>query len=65
MYILDFNLETNELTFRTTFEPKHRQTEEITVKGDLVYTSLYHFPIGYIHKFIAENDIKLNKVKET
>jgi hypothetical protein len=57
LYILDFNIESNELIFRTTEIPKLVQTEKITIDNDVVYTNLYHFPIGYLHKFLIENNI--------
>ncbi len=51
------NYKDGELTFRTSRVPEHRQTEKITIEGDMVCTNLYKFYIGYLNNFIRENKI--------
>ena len=53
LFILAFD-GVNELTFRTTRNPQQVQTETITFKGEIVYTNLHHFHIGYLEKFLSE-----------
>ena len=55
LWIIDFNEETNELTFRVTRNHKHLQKEKIVIKDDTVYTNLYLFHISYLKKFLNEN----------
>ena len=56
IYIVGFNQETMELSFRVSLEPKYLQKEIITVddKG-IIRTSLYHFHVNFLNKFIQEN----------
>lgn len=56
IYIIAFNKETDELTFRTSRVPEHKQTEKITRLGNDVSTHLYAFPLFYLDKFIFENN---------
>lgn len=61
IFILDFNRENNELTF-VDIKNKHEvQKEIITINEDdpempIVLTSNYHFSVGYINKFLIENN---------
>jgi len=58
LFILDFNKETNELTFRVSRNPEHKQVQKVTFAEDMVYTQAYNFHIGYLNKFINENTIE-------
>jgi hypothetical protein len=53
LFITDFNSETMELTFRTSRNPEHLQTEKIVVQENMVYTNLYFFHVGYLEKFVS------------
>jgi len=59
LFIVAFNLETNMIKFRTSFEPEYLQEEEIKIieKDTMVKLNLYLFPISYLQKFINENNI--------
>jgi len=57
LWIVDFKPAENELSFRTSRNPKHLQTEKIVVKDNMVYTNLYFFNLDYLKKFINENNI--------
>lgn len=58
LFILDFNIETGEITFKVSTAPENIQKEIITVDNDIVYTKDYNFSIGYLQKFVNENKIK-------
>lgn len=53
LFITGFN--DGELSFRVSRNPEHLQKEQITMKDGMVFTNLYHFPVGYLDKFINEN----------
>ena len=55
MYIIDFNKETEELTFRTSRVPEHLQIEKTQLRGENVCTNLYSFNKNYLLKFLQEN----------
>ena len=55
IFITGFNPETRELTFRTSRNPQHLQTEKIVIREGFVYTNLYFFQTGYLEKFIASS----------
>ncbi len=55
IFLCNFNKETNELEFRSSYESKHLQKEIIFIKNKEVKTNLYHFPIGFLDKFLYEN----------
>lgn len=57
LYIIDFNEETDELSFRTTDEYNYLQKEEIVFneKTQMIHTNLYHFHIEYLKRFINDN----------
>lgn len=54
LYILDFDKE--ELTFRTSRVPEHRQTEKIQLRDNNICTNLYFFHQNYLVKFLQENE---------
>lgn len=60
LYLIDFDINTNELSFRTTRNPNYLQKEVIKIDKDNVYTNLYFFNIGYLQKFIQENNLIQN-----
>jgi len=60
LWIIGFNPETMELTFRTSRNPQHLQTEKVLVKDGNIYTNLYFHP-NYLEKFLAENNNVLKK----
>ena len=53
LFIKDYN-DKGELTFRTTKNPAHLQTEKVVIEGELVYTNLYHFHVFWLKKFLSE-----------
>ena len=55
LWIVDFKPTENELSFRTSRNPKRLQTEKIIIKDNMVYTNLYFFNLDYLKKFINEN----------
>lgn len=60
IFILDFNQESNELTFLDLKNKHEVQKEIITISHDdpeipFVITREYNFSIGYIQKFLMEN----------
>lgn len=59
LYIIDFT-DKEELVFRVSRNPKQLQKEKIIVKDDMVYTNLYFFHIGFLQKFLNENNLKRN-----
>lgn len=58
LFITGYNEATGELSFRTSNAPERIQTEQIEINDNMVYTSLYHFHVNYLGKFIQENTIK-------
>ena len=52
LWIIDFNEETKELTFRVSRNHKYLQKENIVINDKMVYTNLYFFHIDYLKKFI-------------
>ena len=63
LFIVDFNTDTNELSFRISRNVEHLQKEIIRVEGELVYTSLYHFHISWLHKFLQLNQPEQDDTK--
>ena len=57
LFILDFDKKKDELTFRTSRIPEHKQTEKITRNGDNIHTNLYFFNRSYLEHFITINDL--------
>lgn len=55
LFIIDFNEETEEMIFRTTYMPKYRQNEIVKISQDMVYTNLYHFPVFFLTQFVISN----------
>lgn len=55
LYIIDWNEETKELTFRSSYNPENLQKEVVKISGQFVYTNLYHFHISYLQQFIELN----------
>lgn len=55
LWIIDFNAETNELTFRVSRNPKKLQTEKIVIKDEMIYTNVYFFHISFLKKFLNDN----------
>lgn len=56
IFILDYNEQNSELTFRTSRVPEHKQTEKVKIINDKVYTYLYNFHISFIEQFINLNN---------
>lgn len=56
IFITDFDELTNELSFRTTHDPKQLHTETIVAVGSDIKTNLYFFNVAFLNKFIEEND---------
>lgn len=58
IFIINYNMKTNELTFRTTRVPEHLQTEKLQkgVNG-MLHTNLDSFHESYLSKFIVENEL--------
>ncbi len=54
--IVDFNEESQELTFRSSHELSYRQTEKIEFKEGKVFTRLYFFPQNYLSQFLINNE---------
>jgi hypothetical protein len=54
LYILSYDQDKKEMTFRVSLEPKQIHCESIIIDKGLAYTNLYFFPIGYLKKFISE-----------
>lgn len=55
IFLTDFDDKTNELSFRSSLEPKQLQKETIAIVGPNVKTNLYFFNKAYLTKFIQEN----------
>jgi hypothetical protein len=55
LYLINFNQETNELTFRSSYNYKLLQKEIITISNNFVYTNLYNFHIAYLEQFLVLN----------
>ena len=55
MFIFDFDKKSNKLTFRSSLNPAYKQTEQIAVKDDVVYTNVHYFPIAFLQKFLTGN----------
>lgn len=51
LFILGYDEGTQEMTFRVTMKPEHRQTEKVEIRDGMVFTQLYHFPLAYLLKF--------------
>jgi hypothetical protein len=49
LFISDFDGEV--LSFRTSRNPAQNQKEKIVFKGNMVYTSLYHFHRNFLTAF--------------
>ena len=57
LFLLDFDEDTQELTFRSSHNPEHKQTEKVLIKDELVYINSGHFHVGFIQKLLKENEI--------
>lgn len=57
LFLCGFNKETNEISFRSSFNPRYLQTEKITSDKQMVYTNSHFFPIGFLNKFIKESNL--------
>lgn len=55
IFISGFNPDTNELEFRTIYDPKIKHKETIKMDKNNVYTNLYYFNIQYLNQFIKLN----------
>jgi hypothetical protein len=55
LYIIDFDSQRQELTFRTSRNPPHLQKEKIQQNAENIHTNLYVFHKNYLNKFISEN----------
>jgi len=60
IFLIGFNQETNELTFRSSFNPDYLQTEKITSDKQMIYTSVHFFPVAFLQKFITESCQQIN-----
>ena len=58
LFLIDFDMKTSELTFRTSIVPEYLQKEKIQ-RGEkgMLHTNLYFFQEGYLSKFVIENEI--------
>ena len=52
LFLLDFDEQTNDLTFRSSYNPEHRQKEASLLHKGVVYVGTHFFPIDYLNKFI-------------
>jgi len=57
LFLIDFNEDTQELTFRSSHNPTHKQIEKVLIKDDLVYINSRYFHIGFIEKLLKENEV--------
>lgn len=57
LFITGFDVDTNKITFRTSRNPERIQSEVVKIDRDMAYAGLYNFRVGYIHKFLHENEI--------
>ena len=55
LFLIDFNEDTNELTFRSSRNPEYKQTEKIEIKDDVAYLNLHYFHMGFIQKLTESN----------
>lgn len=60
LFILDFNEETNELTFRVSRNPEHRQIQKVNIIENIVYTQAYNFHVSYLQNFLLQTDTREN-----
>lgn len=56
IFILGFDVETNVLTFRTILNKERIQKEVVVIDDAKVYTNLFYFSVGYLQKFLDENE---------
>lgn len=57
MFLTHYDFEGQELTFRTSRVPQREQKEKVQIlENNMVHTSLYHFPIQHLQKFINETN---------
>lgn len=47
--------EAGEIIFRSSRNIEHLQCEKPVIENGMVFTNLYHFPVGYLQNFIREN----------
>ncbi len=52
IFLLGFNPEKMELTFRTSRNIQSLQKEKVVIKDHTVYTNLYFFDVGYLKPFL-------------
>lgn len=55
IFLTDFDKQTNELSFRMTFDPRQVHKETIAVVGPNIKTNLYFFHRSFLEKFVNEN----------
>ena len=70
LFIVGFDMETNELKFRVSHNMNHLQTEKVAIdeKNEMIYTNLYHFHISYLYQFLMLNkneDTTITNIKKT
>lgn len=56
LYLTNVNMSKGVLTYRTNKMPKLVQTEKFIIEEETVFLPLYKFFIGYLNKFIHENE---------
>ena len=57
IFLIHYDITTNELTFRTGKDIEKLQKEVGTVKNDFIFTKDYNFHISFLQKFLYENDL--------
>ena len=56
LFITEFNIITNELTYRLSDTPKLERKDIITISGDgMISVPGYKFSTSYLNKYITEN----------
>ena len=54
IFLLGFDPEKKELTFRTSRNIQHLQKEKVVIQDNVVYTNLYYFGEGYLKPFLKQ-----------
>lgn len=52
LFLKEFNVETNELIFRSSRNPQNLQKETVVIDNNTVYTNLYHFHVFFLNRVI-------------
>jgi len=55
LWIVDFDFKTSTLYFRTSRNPKYRQSEVVKVTEHSVIGNLYDFSVEFLNMFINNN----------